>query len=854
MNFKKFLPHIIAFLAALLVTFIFFKPTFTENKVLNQGDLQQAFGMQGESFKYKQQGELIKWSNQQYIGMPTYLFANPQEGNMIKNLTDAIMFGFGQFDDCADPHVIYFWLAIWGYVGLLLFGRSWSVALLGGLSFAMMTDNILLLEAGHCHKVIAIGLSMPLLGSAWQLLKRNYVWGGLAFAIFASLQLGAGHVQMVYYTFFIIGALVLASLGYSIKRQEIGLWLKSVLIMGLGVVLGILNNLSILWATYEYSKESVRGKTELVNKPLQDGMDKEAIFAWAHSKMETYTLMMPSFIGGSSRELWVNDKESETSKTLRRIAQQGLPQDFIQQLSYSTGKYWGHQAFTAGPIYYGVIICFLAFLGFFAMRSPLRYGLAGVLGFFMMLSWGKDFQAFNYFMVDFFPFYNKFRDVKMCLVIGQGAAVILAAYGLQFLLSFMPVVGATKDLEAIAHGKKVVKKACMLMGGLIAFAFLYSIFGDLGTNNPGFYYNLESIRAQSPQVASIMEELENAMKVDRGALIQKDATRALLFFLLAAAMSFAAVTHKLSAYLAVAVIGGAALVDLGMIEKSYVNEKSFAPLTPKGTPYRIITPSPSQADINIIKGEQNIHYRVLDYSRGTPTNSALTSYFHKSLGGHHAARPMLYDELATRYNFNDPNVIINQYPHILSMLNMRHFISPQQVPMVYPEALGNAWFINSFKVVANADEELEAVGDFNPSLEAIIQSKFSDYIAGLPTENLGVNDRIYLEKYHPDTMVYKSKTETERFAVFSEIYYTQGWNVYIDGQQVTPSFVKVNYLLRGLRVPAGEHTIEMRFEPKSFAIGEMIGMITSLAVLAALAIAAFLYFKKNKQKDNSINA
>ena len=848
MDFKKFLPHLLAFIACLVVTFIFFKPTFTDNKVLNQGDLQQAFGMQGESFKYKQQGELIKWPNQQYIGMPTYLFANPQEGNMIKNITDNVMFGFGMFDDCADPHVIYFWLAMWGYIGLLLFGFSSPVALIGGLSFAMMTDNILLLEAGHCHKVIAIGLSVPVLGSAWQLLRGKYLWGGLAFAIFASLQLGAGHVQMVYYTYFIIAALVLASLAYRIKRQDIATWVKTVLLMGAGVLIGVLSNLSILWATYEYSKESVRGKTELVNKELKDGMNKDAIFAWAHSKMETYTLMMPSFIGGSSRDLWVNDKESETSKTLRKIAQQGLPQDFITQLSYSTGKYWGHQVFTAGPIYYGAVICFLAFLGFFAMRSPLRYGLAGVLFFFMLLSWGQDFKAFNYFMVDYFPFYNKFRDVKMCLVIGQGATIILAAYGLQFVTSFMPVVGATKDLEAIAHGKKALKKACILAGVLIGFAFLYSIMGDLSTNNPNYYYNLEHIRSQSPQVATIMEELEAAMRVDRAGLIQADALRTLLFMLLAAGMSWAAIHNKMSPYLAALVIAGAALVDLGMIEKSYVNEKSFQPLTPKGTPYRIITPTPSQANINIMK-DTTKHFRVLDFSRGTPTQTAHTSYFHKSIGGHHAARPMLYDELTTKYPFNNEAQIINNYPHLLSMLNMRHYISSNGTAMFYPEALGNVWFVNKARVVANADEELEAIGNFVPLDEVIVQAKYSDYVANLPTETAGVNDRIYLASYHPDTMVYKYTAQTERFAVFSEIYYTAGWNVYLDGQKIEPGFIKVNYLLRGMRLPAGEHTIEMRFEPKSFAIGEMVSMIVSLAVLLALAAALCLHFRKGRNQN-----
>lgn len=851
----KLLPHGIALVVSLLLTLFFFSP-INDGKMLPQGDVEQALGMQTEVQQYLKKGEVIKWTNQAYIGMPTALVYNPQRSNWVANIANKIMF-LGDTYDVSDPHFVFFWLVVFAYIGLVLFGVSPYIALIGAVSFALMSDNLILLKAGHCNKVQAIGFVLPVLGSAWQLLRGKLLWGGVAFAVFMSLQLSASHVQMVYYTFFLLGGMALSALFYHLRKQSLNTWTRAVGAMAAGVALGVMTNLTSLWTTFEYSAESLRGKSELsadfaaknLGRETNSGMDKSAIFAWAHTKMETFTLFVPSFMGGSSSQLMYNEKGTETEKVFRQIAQSGVPEQFLQNLAYSTGRYWGRQAFTAGPIYYGVVLFFLMILGIVSMRSPLRWGLAGVLFFFVVLSWGADFAFFNNFMVDYFPFYNKFRDVKMTLVVGQGAAVVLACFALQRLWQ------QSKDDSQQPQAERNVVIATAIMAGLCLFALMYSMGGDLSKQNPSYAENLEEIRKQAPQAAELMERLESAMQVDRAALMQSDALKSLLLVLLAGGALWAASRRRfgITMPLGVVVVSGALLLDYMLVTPQYFNDKDFQPAK-RGTKLppvlearadkermKLYATPVTPADLTIL-ADQDPHFRVVDFSRGMPQERAEASYFHKSLGGHHAAKPMLYDEFVKYYNF--PMGLMEGKMHLLAMLNTKYLIQNKDMALPNAEALGNVWFVTELKQVANADEELVAIGNFFPRQTAIVQSRFADYLAGL--ENTpGANDKIYLTAYHPDKLTYKSETEGERFAVFSEIYYppAKGWNVYVDGQLYDKGFIKVNYLLRGMRVPAGAHTIEMRFEPKSVSTGETIGLVASLLIFAALGFAGWQTYK-----------
>ncbi len=865
----KLLPHGVALVLAFLLTLFFFSPIF-QGKMLPQGDVEQALGMQTEVQQYMQKGETIKWTNQAYIGMPTALVYNPQRSNWIANIANHIMF-LGDSHDATDPHFVFFWLVVFAYIGLVLFGVSPWIALIGALSFALMSDNLILIKAGHCNKVQAIGFVLPVLGSAWQLLRGNLLWGGVAFAAFLSLQLSASHVQMVYYTFFLLGGMAISAFFYHRYKGSIGTWSRTIGIMAISVVLGVLTNLTALWSTYEYSSESLRGKSELsaefaakhLGRNTTSGMDKDAIFAWAHTKMETFTLFIPSFMGGSSSQLMYSEKGSETEKTFTQIARSGIPEDFMKNLAYSTGRYWGRQSFTAGPIYYGVVLFFLMILGIVAMRSPLRWGLLSVLGFFTVLSWGADFAAFNNFMVDYFPLYNKFRDVKMTLVVGQAAAVVLACFALQQIWK------QSQDEEQAAKAERSVLIATAIMGGLCLFALAYSVMGDLSKQNPNYTQQLEMIRQQAPQAAELMERLESAMQVDRAALMRSDALKSLMLVLLAGGVLWVGARRRygINMSIAICVVAGALLLDYMLVTPQYFNndDKNTRPeyatfkavKTAKLPPVlearadkervkRYATPV-TAADMTILV-DKDPHFRVVDFSRGMPQERAEASYFHKSLGGHHAAKPMLYDEFVKFYNF--PMGIMEGKMHLFGMLNTKYLIQSAEMALPNAEALGNVWFVSELKSVANADEELTAIGNFFPRQTAIVQSRFADYLAGL-TNTAGANDKIYLTAYHPDKLTYKSETESERFAVFSEIYYppAKGWNVYIDGQLYEKSFIKVNYLLRGMRVPAGTHTIEMRFEPKSVSTGELVGLLASLLIFAAMGFAGWQTYRGGKSRE-----
>jgi hypothetical protein len=848
MKIEKILPHLLAVILCLIVMTYFFKPAVLDKKVMIQGDVVQATAMQTEIQNYrKSEHATPSWTNQAYIGMPSYLVYSPQESNYIQNLTYSVIFVGGTYD-ISDTHVVYFWLAFLAYIGLLLFGFSPPVAIIAGLSYAMMTNNFSLLDAGHCNKVLAMAFALPVLGSAYRLMRGQWIFGGACFAAFMSLQVAASHVQMVYYTFFALAAIAISSFFYSLQKQQIQIWLRGVGLMAAGVVLAVLSNLTALWTTYEYSAESTRGRSELTQKETKSGMNKDDIYAWAHTKIETYTLILPNFMGGSSVQKWASEKGSATQEALKSIAAQGkavAPDNLINDLAGRTPKYWGGQIFTGGPIYYGIVLMFLAILGLLTMRSPLRFGFGGLMLFYMMLSWGRDFSFFNDLMVDYFPFYNKFRDVKMTLAIGQSVVAVLAAFGLQFLINLLPKVGETRNEIAYQKNQQHIFIATAIMAGLCIFAVLYSFGGNLETNDPNYALIVQDLEARNPNIAVFFKQLEEAMQADRAGLIRSDAFKSLLFVLLAGGLSLAAARNMLHAYIAVAVLGLVATIDYGIVARDYINEKSFSPAKNQAG----IT-VPSKADNDILL-DKDPHFRVLDFSRGNPASSALTSYFHQSVGGHHAAKPMLYDEFTKAHGF--PVEMIEKKAHLLEMINTKYVIQSPEVAIPMAGALGNAWFVAEIKTVANADEELAAIGNFEPRTTAIVQQRFADYTNGLNTA-AGANDRIILTKYHPDTLRYKSTAETERFAVFSEMYYppAKGWNTYIDGKLVETSFVKVNYLLRGMRVPAGEHVVEMRFEPKSVSTGETMALLSSLLILAGLGFAAFNSFKAAKNENIAV--
>ncbi len=841
MNLNKIIPHIVALLVAFFLMAAYFKPIILDGKTLRQGDVQQAQAMQAEIMaEYKKTGHYPKWTNQMFMGMPSYLIYGAQQNNLVEKVTNNIVF-FGNKYNVTDPHVLFFWLMIFAYVGLLLFDIPAWIALGAAVSFGFMTNNSVLLEAGHCNKVFTMLYTLPVLGAAWQCLKGRWLWGGALFAFFCALQLSAGHVQITYYTFFIVGFMALAKIIFDRNNwQEAG---KSIAALALATVLGVGANLTTLWTTYEYSQESIRGRSELQSKPVKNGLEKDYIYSYCFDKKETFTLFVPHFYGGSSDESWVSNKNSHTSKFFSTI-----PPDLGNQLSSLTRRYWGSQLSTSGPIYWGAALFFMAILGLLVAPKTARIGLGAVLGLFMMLSWGKHFTIFNDLMVDFFPFYNKFRDVKMTLYVGQAAAVALAALAAKYVWELSLLTTEIKE-KALNNFEKQLKIAAGLVLGAIAIVLLYSFVGELENITVAEIINEQ--RAQNPQIVPVLENMEAAMQKDRADLMRADALKSFLIVALAVAMLWAFARQKVGAALALGLIAGASLLDLWLVDKMYlVDDKNVQKSSFKPRKDIFGRPNASQADLQI-QQDKDLHFRVLDLEDGTnPMSNAQRAYFHHLVGGYHAAKPILFQEVIEKYGMSLQT--IDKYPQIFEMMNAKYVIANmpnQKEPVAMPlqTVLGNAWFVANITWVENADQERDSLATFFPNNTALVQKKFEPYMQGFVNSN-GANDKIYLTAYAPEKLTYKSISQGERLAVFSEIYYppAKGWNVYIDGQLIPAAFIKVNYLLRGLRVPAGEHTIEFRFEPRAVSTGETVALLSSLSIWILLGAAGFLLYKQSK--------
>lgn len=842
MKFERILPHLLAIVVCLLMTVAYFKPAVLDGKTLPQGDVMQSKGMQTEIMKYYEQtGEYPRWTNQMFVGMPSYQIYGGYTGNYVSQVGGDIYFLFGKYD-VSDPHILFFWLMLLGYIGLLMFGTPPWVAITAAVSFGLMTNNLVLMEAGHCNKVFALSFTLPVLGAAWQVLRGRLVLGGAAFALFVALQVGASHVQIVYYTFFIIAFMAVVALMQAIREQTIPTFAKAIGVLAVGTALGVGSNLMSLWTTYEYAEESIRGKSELVKADTENtnGLSKDYIFGWSYGKLETFTLLIPHFMGGTSNDYWVQDKKSNTAAAFATISRQ-LPPEAAQNLAQFTSKYWGAQPFTSGPVYFGAVLMFLAVLGLALSRNPIRWGLGGAVLFLMVLAWGKNFAGFNNLMVDYFPFYNKFRAVTMTLTVAQVLIIVLAGLGLQAALD----ANNKADYVGQWTKEKLILLSAAIVGGLCALGLLYSFVGDLGTQNEDMRNYIAQAQAQAPEFAAIFGQLEDAMYADRAGLIRSDAIKSLLFVALSAGMLWLVAKERLNAMVALLVVGGASVVDFSLVDALYLNDKTFVakkqnfgkpPLTP--------------ADQQILQ-DKDPYFRVLDL-RGNPMNNAYTSYYHKSVGGYHAAKPILFQEVVDKYKFvTNPQ----SSPQILAMLNTKYYIvaNPQDNNQIAAipntEAIGNAWFVDKLEVVANANAELDSLATLFPRTTALVQKKYESYLQGL-ANTPAPNDKIYLTAYHPEKLTYTSETTNERFAVFSEIYYppTKGWAVYIDGNKVEDGFIKVDYLLRGMRVPAGKHTIEMRFEPRSVSLGTQVAVISSVLILVGLAGGLFLQFRQSNKE------
>lgn len=828
-DFKKdLLPHIVVILSFLLMVIIYFSPIFFENKTLEQHDITQWKGGAQEIVEFREKThEEPLWTNSMFGGMPSAFVATNHFGDIFSHVHKILTFGL------PHPVSLIFIMLVSFYLLLLAFEVKPILSAIGAIAFALASFTLVSLAAGHNAKIMAMAYMPMALAAAIWTYRKNGLAGGVLFGLALALQIRSSHLQITYYLALVLALLGISELINAFKNKKITDFVKSSTYLIVFGIVAVLCNAGSLLNNYEYSESSIRGKYLL--KPLDNkeekregGLDKGYAFDYSYELSETFTLLVPNFYGGGSSSAL--DKSSATYKAME---EKGVPQESINQFVANVPVYFGGLKFTAGPAYAGAIICFLFVLGLLIVDVRWRWWLLGGTIFSFILSWGSYFPLFNYFMFDHFPMYNKFRAVTMALVIAQITMPLLAILALDKALK-----------STLAEIEKPLKIAFGIVGGTLVVIMIFASSGSL-----------EGAADAQLREAAGGEWLLDAVKEDRISVVRSDSFRSLMFIIAAVACIYLVIINKIKTNIAIIVITVLTLFDLWQVDKRYLNKNNF------GKKIFESFFSPTEADNEILQ-DNTLDYRVLNLNN--PFNDAKTSYFHKSIGGYCAAKMRRYQDVIEREitpemesiisSFNNktftPQVLASQ--PVLNMLNTKYIKLGETKDAVLqnPYALGNAWFVSELKAVKTADEEIGYLKNINPKNTAIANS--SDFVF-TPSKYDTVGSKITLDEYKPNHLTYTVSNPKTGFAVFSEIYYKDGWQAYIDGNKI--DHIRVNYILRGIQMPAGNHKIEFKFHPKAYYLGNNIGLYSSIGLLFLIAgVFGFQFTRKSNIEKKDITA
>ncbi len=798
---KQVLPHLLVLLTFLVVLVVYFSPAFFKNQEIVQSDILQWRGGAEEIIKYREEtGKQPLWTNSMFGGMPSYFVSTVYEGNLIPYVQKVIQFGF------PSPAFQVLLTLISGYIFFLMFGLRPVIAAIGSFAYAFSTFSFISLEAGHNGKVLAMAYIPWVVGGIYYAYRKNKLIGALVFGLGLAMSLLTNHLQITYYLVIIVVGFGIAQLYLAIKNKEIADFAKTTVLLVVVAALAAATNMGALLTTFEYGKYSIRGKSELQpakGEVASEGLDRDYAFEWSNTPDESFTILVPNYYGGSSNGPL--GEKSATFKAVEQKADRATAKNFTQQVPL----YFGQLAFTSGPVYFGAIICFLFVLGLFVVEGEIKYWLLGatILSFF--LSWGKHFGIFNYLLFDYLPGYNKFRAVSMGVVIAQFCMPALGILALDRVLK-------TQDWAA---QKKKILYAVGFTAGLALIIALFAGGRSYATASD------DMLRQQAGQW------LVDSIHADRESMVRTDAVRSIFLILLVAGALFAVAMKRIGTEVAMAIIAFLVVFDLWSVDKRYLNDSNFRRKAKEE--FFAITPADE-----MIHQDKALSYRVFNIQN--PFNDARTSYFHKSIGGYSAAKLRRYQELIER-QISKNNI------NVLNMLNTKYVMTgdERQPVQILPGALGNAWFVQNVKTVNSPDEEINALSDsaFNPATIAIVDaSKFKTKQTNYDMEAA----TIVLTDYKPDYLKYESNSTKDGLAVFSEIYYPEGWNVTIDGKPA--DHLRVNYVLRAMDVPAGKHIIEFSFQPTSFSTGNTIARIASILLIGGL-IGAVAWTVKGKKSN-----
>lgn len=815
--------HVAALILFLVLSLVYFSPAVFDGKVIRQGDNIKAAGQGGSQVdkyaKTAEPGEFSVWSDAMFSGMPYGPgYGNPAPELPSYSIVDNLLKQPGYF----HAAMIFTGLVCF-YLLMCIMGVSWWLAIAGAIAFAFASYNIIIIEAGHIVKAYVIAYMPVTLAGMFLLFKRKWLWGAVLFLLGVAFSLANGHIQITYY---LVLLCLFIYLGYSIKmiREKLTAdWLKTSLIMLACVILAVLPNAKHMYSNWDLGEHSIRGASELTPKPdetgkvekASSGLDKDYAFQWSYGWKELLTVLVPDVYGGSSGGTL--DSSSELYKELKKNgAQVGK--------EVQTYTYWGDKIFTSGPVYFGALVCFLFVLGMFVIRNPMKWWLLAGSVFLTFLALGRNFDAFNDIMFHYLPLYNKFRTVEMALVIPGLVFPIVAIWGLKEIL-------AEKVEEA--RLKKGFLWSLGITGGICLLLWVM----------PSMLLDFRS--AYDAQFQSqVPEWYYTALLMDRASLASADALRSLIFILLGAALLvwfWKSKNKKSTGMFVSAGIALLILVDLWTVDRRYLNDSNYVKEKPQET-YK-----ESVADREIFK-DTDESFRV--FGLNNPWQETTVSYFHHSIGGYHAVKLRRYQELIDhRLDIEYRNIVgalqkaqsvddiysVLAASPSLNMLNTRYIIyNPDQAPIRNPYAFGNAWFVDKVDIVENADAEIEALNTINPLQTAVVDKRFAKELEGF-TPHKDSTASIVLEKYRPSRLTYKAKADSEQLAVFSEIYYQPGWKAFVDGKEV-PHF-RVDWILRGMLIPAGEHTVVFEFYPDTYVLAANISAYSSFLILLLLIVA-----------------
>ena len=823
---KKYLPDVLVVIIFAVISFAYFFPADLDGRILYRHDSSAGRGAGQETAEYHERtGKVSRWSNATFSGMPTYQTAPSYQS--VSVLNQAVK----AYHLWLPENVWYVFAYLLGfYILLRAFDFRQSLAALGSIVWAFSSYFFIIIAAGHIWKVMALAYLPPMIAGIVLAYRGKYLWGFIVTAIFAAFEVDANHVQMTYYYLFIILFMIIAYLVDAIRKKRMAQFVKATAVCAAGALIGILMNISNLYHTWQYAQESMRGKSELVKKDAANqtssGLDRDYITQWSYGVDETWTLLVPNAKGGASVPLAANTE-----------AMKKADPNFMQ-IYQQLGQYWGDQPGTSGPVYVGAFVLMLFILGLFIVKGPIKWALFAATILSILLSWGHNFMPFTNFFLDYIPMYSKFRTVASILVIAEFTIPLLAMMALKKIVD---------EPELLTKKAKFVYISFGLTGGI---ALLFALMPTLFFSD---FISSQELEAFKSIPAEYLSPLESNLRSIRESIFTADCWRSFWIIVIGTLLLFLYKFKKLKAEYMVGAIAILCLIDMWQVNKRYLNDEMFVEKSVREQAQPM-----TQTDRQILQ-DKSLDYRVLNLASNT-FNENETSYYHKSIGGYHAAKLRRYQELIDAYISPEMQKMMpaiakaggdmtkvngdSLFP-VLNMLNAKYFIVPlqanQTVAIENPYVYGNAWFVDKVTYVKNANEELDALGKLNLRHEAVADARFQSQLGESKSQDS--TSIVKLTAYEPNQLTYDVRSATGGIVVFSEIFYPE-WTATVDGKSV--EIGRVDYVLRALNVGKGHHKVVLTFDPKSVKQTETVAYL-SYGVLLLVVLFA-VYFKRKEDK------